>query len=85
MTTMIVMTVISVAAVAFLIGVFVALCKDGPKEKCHVVHILRYPLEVRGDQESMSAASIHVGSHRPGTQRSRESYFATTGQAEWGC
>lgn len=39
MITMIAMTLISVAAVAFLLTFLVALCKDSPTEKCLVVRV----------------------------------------------
>jgi hypothetical protein len=41
MTTTVLIIVLGAAAVGFLVRFFIALCMDRPKEKCHVVHIVR--------------------------------------------
>jgi hypothetical protein len=40
MATIVAFTLIGTAALGFLVRFFIALCKEQPSERCHVVHIL---------------------------------------------
>jgi hypothetical protein len=52
MTIIVVIILIGAAAVAFLVRFFIALCKEQPSEKCHVIHILTRFNGLKQDENS---------------------------------